>query len=287
MQGGEGGVGCRVVRVHGAASVASAPLSCRRVAGSCRAELFHAAVRRAAVRRAAVRRAEPPAVAFSSPVTFTVLARHPRSGRLGVATASAWFAIGREVPWVVEGVGAVAVQADLAPDLRARLIGRLAAGVDPEAALEQVAAGDPGWSRRQVMVMDADGSSAGHTGAACLPAAGHRREPAWMVGANVAAGPIWTVDLEPLPADDRHLADWLVGALRTLADAGGDRRGCRSAALLVAATAPARHDGAHRRIDLRVDDHDDPITELGRLVGVHRHVAAEAEAWNRSVADGE
>ncbi len=213
-------------------------------------------------------------------MTFTVVARHPVSGRLGIATASAWFAIGREVPLVSEGVGAVAAQADLDPTVGSSVLGHLRRSSDPAAALAAARAADPGWERRQVLAVT-PAAMAAHTGGACPTDAGHRLGADHAVVANVADGPIWDTPLPALPDDDADLASWLVGALDRLLAAGGDRRGCRSAALLVGAGAAPDVDGAYRRVDLRVDDADDPIGALERLLRVHRRFAVRAEEWNR------
>jgi len=200
--------------------------------------------------------------------TITIVARDAGSGDLGVATSSRALAAGAVVPWARAGVGAVAVQAWATPELGREILENLSNGNPPHEALAEVLSHDSQPERRQLGVVSRSGIAASHTGREALGYAGAVEAPDLLVIGNLVAD---RTTLETMAAAFRHardlpgstLADSLLAALEAGHAAGGDRRGERSAALL---TDSLDRDPAHGRIvNLRVDDHDEPIRELRRV----------------------
>lgn len=220
--------------------------------------------------------------------TFSVTARCARSGAFGVAVATRVPAVGSVVPHVRAGVGAIATQALTNPYIGIHGLDLLAAGGDAVRTRDAIAAWDPDIERRQFALVDAAGGVAAYTGAATHDHAGHRLGDGVVIAGNLLTGPevldamVATYDDAAAPADDAArdaggAADAFAAAelafaerlLRTLEAgqaAGGDRRGKQSAALRVV------RDEAYAFVDLRVDDHADPIPELRRLFGVWREL---------------
>jgi uncharacterized Ntn-hydrolase superfamily protein len=213
-------------------------------------------------------------------MTFSVVARDPGTGQLGVAVATCTLAVGRAAPWARAGVGAVATQASSQRGYGPRLLARLAAGSEAGAALGELLAADPDAGQRQVAVVGAGGPPAAWTGGECLPACGH------VTGADFAAQGNMLASRSVVPslaegyatAAGPDLAARLVAGLCAGQDAGGDLRGRQSAALLV--VSPDRDDEAPWDgvlVDLRVDDAPDPLGELARLLRLQR--AYESGDW--------
>ena len=212
-------------------------------------------------------------------MTFSIVARDPASGQLGVAVATCTLAVGRAAPWARAGIGAVATQASSNRGYGPRLLDRLAAGSPAAAALDELLAADPDAGQRQVGVLGQTGAPAAWTGGDCLSACGH------VTGADFAAQGNMLASRSVLPsvADGfaetaADLAGRLVAALRAGDEAGGDLRGRQSAALLV--VAGRRDDAAPWEgvlVDLRVDDAPDPVGELRRLLRLQR--AYETGDW--------
>ena len=197
-------------------------------------------------------------------MTWSILARDPRSGELGAAVATRFFAAGALCPRVEGGVGALATQALVNPLYAPDGLARLRSGEAPEAVAAALLGGDAGREHRQLHLLAADGGMAQHTGTACIPWCGHVAAPDVSVAGNMLAGP--GVVQATLAAFQAHagvpLALRLIAALEAGEAAGGDRRGGQSAALQVASRDP------YPDLDLRVDDHPDPIAELRRLHAV-------------------
>lgn len=197
--------------------------------------------------------------------TFSLAALDPESGALGVAVASKFLAVGAYVPWVKAGVGAVATQARTNLSYGPTVLKLLEQGSSAAAASASVRSADAGSERRQLGVVAADGQSHSFTGRDCTGWAGGMSGPGFAAQGNILAGP------EVLDAlvDSWHgstglpFAERLLAALSAAEHAGGDRRGRQAAALL---TAGESHGG----IDLRVDDHREPVAELSRLLARRR-----------------
>jgi uncharacterized Ntn-hydrolase superfamily protein len=206
-----------------------------------------------------------------APSTFSIVARADDSGDLGVAVQSKFLAVGAVVPWARASVGAIATQAWANTSFGPEGLRMLEAGLDAEAALGRLVAADEGASHRQCGLVDARGSAVAHTGAACPDWAGHRLGGGYACQGNILAG-AGVVDAMAEAferAADRPLWERLLAALAAGQDAGGDRRGQQSAALLVVRAEGGYGGRNDRFIDLRVDDHPRPIEELGRLLQLH------------------
>jgi uncharacterized Ntn-hydrolase superfamily protein len=196
--------------------------------------------------------------------TYSIVARDRRTGELGVAVQSHWFGVGAIVPWVRAGVGAVATQAIAEPAYGPRALDRLAAGAGAEEALDELLGADDLARLRQVAVVDARGEVAAHTGAGCIAHAGHERGDGFSAQANMMASPeVWPAMAYAFGAATGPLARRLLAALHAAEAYGGDLRGRQSAALVV---APAGGEPWRRIVDLRVEDHPEPLTELDRLL---------------------
>jgi uncharacterized Ntn-hydrolase superfamily protein len=197
-------------------------------------------------------------------MTWSLLARDPSSGALGVIVATRFFAVGALCPRVEAGLGALATQALIHPLYAPRGLALLREGAAPEAALAALLAADPGREARQCHILAADGRIAQHTGADCVPWCGAVRAEGVSVAGNMLAGPRVVEDTLAafLAADHLPLDLRMIQAMEAGEAAGGDARGKQSAALIVATHDP------YPDLDLRVDDHADPLAELRRLHGV-------------------
>ncbi len=199
--------------------------------------------------------------------TYSIVARDAESGQLGVAVQSHWFSVGSIVPWAAPGIGAVATQANADTAYGPHVLERLAEGLDPETALLRERAEDPAEQTRQVAVVDASGRCAVHTGEDCIPFAGHSVGDGVACQANLMSDPgVWPAMLAAFRAANGPLARRLLAALDGAEAAGGDIRGRQSAALLV---VPASGERWEALTSLRVEDHDAPLAELRRLLGLH------------------
>jgi uncharacterized Ntn-hydrolase superfamily protein len=208
---------------------------------------------------------------MEAPVTYSIVARDPETGDLGVAVQSKFLAVGSVVPWARAGVGAVATQAYANTTFGAAGLGLLDAGASAGEALERLIAEDPLRAERQVGIVDAGGRSATHTGRATYAWAGGRTAQDVACQGNILAGP-GVVDalLRTFHAGGLPFPELLVACLAAGEAAGGDRRGRQSAALLVVRAGGGYGGHDDRWIDLRVDDHPEPIGELARLLSLHR-----------------
>jgi len=197
-------------------------------------------------------------------MTWSILARDPQTGELGVAVATRFFAVGAVCPRVEGGVGAVATQALVNPLYAPDGLARLRAGEPPAAAVAALIAADAGRDHRQLHMLAADGAMARHTGAACVPWCGGVAAVDVSVAGNMLAGPdVVAATLDAYLAHaGQPMALRLIAALEAGEAAGGDKRGKQSAALQVASRDPWPD------LDIRIDDHPDPLAELRRLHAV-------------------
>lgn len=211
-------------------------------------------------------------------MTFSIVARDPVNGDLGVAVASKFLAVGSVVPWARAGVGAIATQARANVTYGPDGLVALQLGANAEAALARLIDADDGRPERQLGIVDARGGAASHTGSGCLHWAGGRVADGVAVQGNILTGPdvvdamITAFDASSGPLPDRLLTSLLAGDR-----AGGDARGRQSAALLVVRAGGGYGGTTDRWIDLRVDDHDDPVPELRRLHDVWRLLSERPE----------
>jgi uncharacterized Ntn-hydrolase superfamily protein len=208
--------------------------------------------------------------------TYSIVARDPATGELGVAVQSHWFSVGSVVAWARPGVGAVATQSVAEVAHGPNALDRLQDGLDAAGAIAAVLSDDEQARFRQLGVIDAEGHVAAHTGSDCIPFAGDVVGEAFACHANMMAG-------ETVPgamaaayrAHDGDLAERLMAALEAAEGEGGDVRGRQSAALLV---VPAVGEAWRTRFDIRVEDHGEPLTELRRLLRFARAYEMAGEA---------
>jgi uncharacterized Ntn-hydrolase superfamily protein len=199
-------------------------------------------------------------------VTYSLIARDPETGELGVAVQSHWFSVGPIVPWACPGVGAVATQANAEIAYGPRGLALLAAGVEPSAALSRLRAADPAAESRQVGIVDARGRTAAFTGASAIPFAGHVIGEQVCCQANMmSSSEVWPAMLAGYLSADGPLAWRLLAALEAAERAGGDIRGRQSAAMLV---VPAAGEAWETAVSLRIEDHPEPLQELRRLLAL-------------------
>lgn len=209
---------------------------------------------------------------FVRPVhTYSIVARDPATGELGVAVQSHWFSVGSVVPWAEAGVGAVATQSFVDPSYGPLGLALMKAGRSAPEALAALLAGDPGREVRQVGMVDAAGRVATHTGRLDIPEAGGQAGAGYVVQANLMEkNSVWPAMARAYEAARGDLAERLLAALFAAEAEGGDIRGRQSAALLVVKGASSGRPWADRIFDLRVEDHPDPLAELRRLLRVQR-----------------
>jgi uncharacterized Ntn-hydrolase superfamily protein len=196
--------------------------------------------------------------------TYSIVARDSESGEVGVAVQSHWFSVGSVVSWARPGVGAVATQSIAEPSYGPDALDLLADGVDAREALPRLVAADPRSQFRQVAVVDAQGRVAVHTGESCMAFAGDQTGDGYSVQANMmASSEVWPAMARAYEAAEGPLARRLVAALRAAEAAGGDVRGRQSAAIVV---APPDGEPWRLTVDLRVEDHPEPLDELQRVL---------------------
>ena len=209
-------------------------------------------------------------------MTYSIVARDPVTGEIGVAVQSRWFNVGEGVPWAEPGVGAVATQSFSEKSYGPLGLARMRDGDPAPSALDALLAADPGREVRQVGMVDASGRSAAFTGADCVAEAGQLTADDLAIQANMMERPtVWPAMASAYRSTIGDLADRLMAALRAAEDEGGDVRGRQSAALLV---VPASGPAWATRYDLRVEDDRAPLDELARLL----RVARAYEAFDRS-----
>lgn len=193
-------------------------------------------------------------------MTWSIVARGP-SGEFGIAIASRFFAVGMLCPHTRSGVGAVATQALVNPHYGPKGLDLLEKGFSPSSVIERLLSADQGQDHRQVHVIDAQGRVAAHTGSACIDWCGHLAGEGFSVAGNMLTGPevIHSTAEKYVKAKNLSFAERLMGALAAGEAAGGDKRGKQAAALRIHAAED------YPLLDIRVDDHEDPIAELRRL----------------------
>ncbi|HEY6956426.1 MAG TPA: DUF1028 domain-containing protein [Flavisolibacter sp.] len=202
--------------------------------------------------------------------TFSIVARDPQTGEIGVAVQSHWFSVGTSVSWAEAGVGAVATQSFVNKSFGIRGLNLLRNGLTAQQALDSLLNSDEGREVRQVAIIDSKGNVATHTGKLCIDYAGHIKGNNFSVQANMML-------TNKVPAAmatafeksaGKPLAERMILALEAGQGAGGDIRGRQSAAIIV---VPGKAEGKpwdERSVDLRVDDNPEPIKELHRLYNV-------------------
>ena len=204
-------------------------------------------------------------------MTYSIVALDRATGDLGIAVQSKFLAVGSVVPWAKAGVGAIATQAFANVEYGPQGLTALTEGLSASEALAQLLAADDQREQRQAGIVDRLGGSATHTGRQCFAWAGGRVGEGYAAQGNILAGAGVVDELaDTFEAGGPAFPELLVACLAAADEAGGDRRGRESAALLIVRDKGGFGGGDDRWIDLRVDQHDDPIGELGRLLGYRR-----------------
>lgn len=203
--------------------------------------------------------------------TYSIVAKDSATGDLGVAVQSHWFSVGTIVNWAEAGVGAIATQSFVNPEFGPEGLKLLKEGKTAKEALDILIAGDDGRDVRQLAIVDMNGNVAAYTGKSCIKDAGHIEGNGFSVQANMMLNDkVWPAMSEAYQNSKGSLAERMLSALSAAEDAGGDIRGKQSAVLLVVAAEPTGKVWVDRKVDLRVDDHKNPIKEIQRLYKVHR-----------------
>jgi uncharacterized Ntn-hydrolase superfamily protein len=216
--------------------------------------------------------AAPTAAKPSMPVaTFSIVARDPKTGDLGVAVQSHWFSVGSVVTWAEAGVGAVATQSFVEPAYGPKGLALLRQGAAPKDALAKLLAADAQSDVRQVGIVDASGRSASHTGAKCIPGAGSHVGDGYATQANLMlTNEVPDAMAAAFEKADGPLAERMLAALEAAQAVGGDIRGKQSAAILVVRGKATDKPWTDRLVDLRIEDHPQPLVEMRRLLTLHR-----------------
>ena len=205
-------------------------------------------------------------------MTYSIVARDRETGELGVAVQSRAFNTGAIVPWAAPDVGVVATQSYTEPSYGPLGLDLLRAGKTPEEALAELVAADDEPEYRQVAILDGKGRVAVHVGEACIPAAGFAAGEGFSAQANmVDSERVWESMAESFERSKGPLANRLIDALDAAEAAGGDWRGRQAGGIIVVA---AEGEPWARELDVRVDDHDDPLGELRRLVRLRQAYGA-------------
>jgi uncharacterized Ntn-hydrolase superfamily protein len=199
-------------------------------------------------------------------MTWSIIARDPSTGQIGIAVATRFFAVGAHVPHIAPGRGGIATQALVNPYYGIDGVRLLHEGRSPREVVEALIATDDGREARQLHVMDAQGRIAAHTGRECIDWCGHVQGDGFSLAGNMLAGAAVLGDTAKAYAANAALpfAQRLIAAMKAGEAAGGDKRGKQSAALLI------HGEEEWSDLDLRVDDHADPLAELERLEQVSR-----------------
>jgi uncharacterized Ntn-hydrolase superfamily protein len=199
-------------------------------------------------------------------MTWSIIAHDSSTRQIGIAVATCAFAVGARVPFIETGVGAVATQSFVNPFYGTRGLRLLRAEVPPADVIRILTEADDGRSQRQVHVMDRGGRFAAYTGEGCVPWCGHLIRDSFSVAGNMLTGAAVIEETARVYAQETALPfpRRLIAAMRAGEAAGGDKRGRQSAALLI------HDDEEYSFLDLRVDDHADPLAELSRLEQVSR-----------------
>lgn len=203
--------------------------------------------------------------------TYSIVAHDPQTGEIGVAAGSHWIACGSSCPWAEAGVAAIAVQGIINPSYGPRAVELLKQGKPVQAVIESLLNADEGRDFRQLAIIDCHGEIAAWTGEKCIPTATHIIGKNFSVQGNLLLNDRVCPEMaEAFQQTKGDLIDRLISALEAAQKAGGDSRGRQSACIKVVTKEKTGNPSEGRKIDLRVDDHADPLKELKRLVAFDR-----------------
>jgi uncharacterized Ntn-hydrolase superfamily protein len=203
--------------------------------------------------------------------TFSIVARDSVTGDIGVAVQSHWFNVGSVVDWGEAGVGVIATQSFVNPSFGLRGLELLKQGKTPQQVVDELITGDEGRDLRQLAVLDSKGNTASYTGKNCIDAAGNIAEQNVSVQANMMLkNTVWPAMLKAFKETKAPLAERLISALEAAQNEGGDIRGKQSASIMIFKSINSGKPWEDKIMDLRVEDNDEPVKELKRLVNVQR-----------------
>lgn len=203
--------------------------------------------------------------------TYSIVARDATTGELGVAVQSHWFSVGSAVSWAEAGVGAVATQSFIDPAYGKLGLDSMRVGKSAPDTLAGLVASDSGRDVRQVAMIDAQGRVDAWTGEKSIAAAGHQVGNGFSVQANLMlSAEVWPAMARAFETASGDLAERMLQALEAAESVGGDIRGRQSAALVIVSGTNTGQPWKDRLFDLRVDDHQDPLGELRRLITLQR-----------------
>lgn len=203
--------------------------------------------------------------------TYSIVAFDQKAGQIGVAVQSHWFSVGSDVSWAEAGAGAVATQSMVNVSFGPRGLALMKEGKTAKQAVQELIAADENRELRQLAAVDAGGKVAAYTGKKCIPAAGHYIGEGYSVQANLMLSDrVWPAMADAFEKSRGPLAERMVKTLEAAQNAGGDLRGKQSAALLIVRHLPTGRIWEDRVLDLHVEDHPEPVREIGRLLKVFR-----------------
>lgn len=203
--------------------------------------------------------------------TYSIVARDSVTGEMGVAVQSHWFSVGSVVSYGKAGVGVVATQSLVNPSYGAKGLALMEQGLTPQQALKALIENDKGEMYRQVAFLDASGNVATHTGSLCIDEAGHKQGKNFSVQANMMLNnTVWDAMATAFESTKGSLSDRILAALKAAETEKGDIRGKQSAAILIVKGESTGNTWQDTVMDLRVEDHQNPIKELERLIKIHK-----------------
>lgn len=220
-------------------------------------------------------------------MTYSIVARDPDTGEMGVATQSQAFAVGNSVPFALPGHGVIATQSMAEPMYGAVGLDLLRGGFTAQEVLTALSSVDPQPERRQVAVLGVNGDLAAYTGTSCVESAGHLIGETSVALANMATSPaVWEAMVERFENSAGPLAQRLLSALQAAEEAGGDFRGRRSAAIMVIRATTTGRPWHDMVVDLRVDDAADPVAALADLLVTRARYQDVVRAFQQAI-DGD
>ncbi|GAB1309635.1 hypothetical protein KH5_23180 [Urechidicola sp. KH5] len=203
--------------------------------------------------------------------TYSIVARDSITGEMGVAVQSHWFSVGSLVTYGKAGVGVVATQSLVNPSYGPNGLKLMEKGLTPQQALDSLMMIDEGAAYRQVAFLNKDGLVASHTGDKCITAAGHVTGPNFSVQANMMLRPtVWDAMANAFKTTEGSLAERMLAAMKAAEKEGGDIRGKQSAAMLIVKPESTGNSWEDTVLELRIEDYENPIRELERLLKVHK-----------------
>lgn len=203
--------------------------------------------------------------------TYSIVARDSVTGEMGVAVQSHWFSVGTSVIHGKAGVGVVATQSFINPSYGPKGLALMEQGLSPQQALTALLENDKGEAVRQVAMLNNKGETAAHTGSQCIEAAGHRQGKNFSVQANLMLNnTVWDAMANAFETTKGTLAERILASMKAAQAEGGDMRGKQSAAILIVKAESTGDSWRDNIMDLRIEDHENPIKELERLMTVHK-----------------